>query len=253
MTYFADLTPYCYGSSRKNMLNVGWLDPSHPFPVELVEPKYLRALIICAKFPKALYRGTHRCHLDDCQTWGTEADCEGIQVRCGNGEIRVKAEDDRIYAAPTMIAHYVQVHHYQPPEIFLRAVMKLAEKIPILTPSEIKQIQELPICDCYQLILNISKIQQERMPSFNYKMHEIYAWIGHLIQEESWTKLEVAWNDMQTQRAGFTFNSRTTKVEGLLQDFARFAGDPGWHDELRDATAHIVERALSWEIRIPIP
>jgi hypothetical protein len=152
-----------------------------------------------------------------------------------------------------MIAHYVQVHHYQPPEIFLRAVMKLAEKIPILTPSEIKKIHELPICDCYQLIFKIIKIQQEKMPSFNYKMHEIYARIGHLIQEESWTKLELAWNDMQTQRAGFNFNSRTTKVEGLLQHFARFAGDPGWHDELRDATAHIVERALSWEIRVPIP
>jgi hypothetical protein len=40
----------------------------------------------------------------------------------GNGEIIVKGEDGRRYAAPTLILHYIEAHHYLPPEEFIQAV-----------------------------------------------------------------------------------------------------------------------------------
>ena len=45
-------------------------------------------------------------------------------VWLGNGEIRVTGEDGTVYAAPTMIAHYVAEHHYLPPQEFVDAVLR---------------------------------------------------------------------------------------------------------------------------------
>ena len=47
----------------------------------------------------------------------------GIDVRLGNGEIRVAGPDDLTYRAPTLIYHCVTVHDYHPPDEFIAAVM----------------------------------------------------------------------------------------------------------------------------------
>lgn len=39
-----------------------------------------------------------------------------------SGELWLEYED-RVYASPTMISHYVEVHGYRPPDEFIRAVM----------------------------------------------------------------------------------------------------------------------------------
>ncbi|MEJ7786715.1 MAG: hypothetical protein WKF96_18085 [Solirubrobacteraceae bacterium] len=44
-------------------------------------------------------------------------------VRLRNGEIRVTGEDGTVYAAPTMIAHYVAEHDYLPPQEFVDALL----------------------------------------------------------------------------------------------------------------------------------
>jgi hypothetical protein len=40
----------------------------------------------------------------------------------GNGEIRVRALDGKIYVAPVLILHYIGRHQYLPPGVFLEAV-----------------------------------------------------------------------------------------------------------------------------------
>jgi transposase len=40
----------------------------------------------------------------------------------GTSEIRVLSRDGTIYAAPTLIYHYMKIHHYKPPEEFIRAL-----------------------------------------------------------------------------------------------------------------------------------
>jgi hypothetical protein len=44
------------------------------------------------------------------------------KIDLGNGEIRVIGAS-AIYAAPTLIYHYVVAHSYQPPEEFIEAVL----------------------------------------------------------------------------------------------------------------------------------
>jgi hypothetical protein len=45
----------------------------------------------------------------------------------GNGEIRVRALDGRIYVAPVLIYHYVVSHGYLPPGEFIAAVTATAD------------------------------------------------------------------------------------------------------------------------------
>jgi hypothetical protein len=47
------------------------------------------------------------------------------EISLGNGEIRVPSENGIVYAAPTLICHYIDRHRYCPPNEFLMAVSKL--------------------------------------------------------------------------------------------------------------------------------
>ncbi|MBP7997623.1 MAG: hypothetical protein KA314_01705 [Chloroflexi bacterium] len=44
-------------------------------------------------------------------------------IQLGLSEIRVLGDDD-IFAAPTLIYHYVTAHNYRPPDEFIQAVLK---------------------------------------------------------------------------------------------------------------------------------
>jgi hypothetical protein len=47
---------------------------------------------------------------------------QGKKLLVGNGEIRVFSAEGEIFAAPTMLLHYITVHNYLPPPSFLEAV-----------------------------------------------------------------------------------------------------------------------------------
>ena len=51
--------------------------------------------------------------------------CERGQQRPGRLEIeiRVRGDERTVYAAPTLIVHYVEAHRYRPPEEFIAAVL----------------------------------------------------------------------------------------------------------------------------------
>lgn len=129
--YFPDLSPYCYLAGRRlddepllpgpppaaqpPVLNVGWLDVEHPYPVGPLPEGFLDRL---AAFGEAAHRvnqtrGMYLCGL---------CDPPALLDQAGSAEIRVVG-DGCVYAAPDLIGHYVEAHGYCPPEAFIAAVL----------------------------------------------------------------------------------------------------------------------------------
>src|SRR5215831_16890956 len=60
---------------------------------------------------------------------GLTAKCELYKREAfilGSAEIRVFGNNGHIFAGPDLIFHYMQEHHYLPPDIFVQAVMTQA-------------------------------------------------------------------------------------------------------------------------------
>jgi hypothetical protein len=151
--YFEDLTPYTYSDETAyrdedgayvrlgtdNTVNVGWLEGSMPYEEgETPEAFHEKLLEYCyTDYVVNQSKGFHPCDLPDCPLKEDahnpgEAiagkpepieEEEGERVAMfGSGELRVVGEDV-IYAAPTLIYHYVVDHQYMPPREFIDAVV----------------------------------------------------------------------------------------------------------------------------------
>ncbi|MGW2486753.1 DUF7919 family protein [Streptomyces sp. NPDC001606] len=134
MTYYRDLSPYEYWKTvwppnppenAERLLNVGWLGGGRDFPTGDCPTGFVDHLIDRASGPARLARGVHHCEFCDrrspLQVTNKES---GSTAYLGNGEIIVMAASGEIYAAPTLIIHYVIDHDYLPPVEFIEAVMK---------------------------------------------------------------------------------------------------------------------------------
>lgn len=117
--WFEDLSPYrntptarsggtLWGRRRATrVLNVGWLDDSHPFDVGDTSALFQRVLKVLAEHPV--------------QTQSAEQTCALCSGATGSGEVRV-SDGEITYVAPQLIFHYVTEHQYRPPEVFVRVV-----------------------------------------------------------------------------------------------------------------------------------
>ncbi len=122
MAYFEDLSVYTYFSHTGNKTkNVGWLDRSHQFPQATPPDDLLDLIREHCKKPTVQTFGIHHCEWCPAGT-KPQVDRVGCRVLLGSAEIRVFPEDGMIYAAPNLIYHYVSVHHYKPPDEFIRAL-----------------------------------------------------------------------------------------------------------------------------------
>jgi hypothetical protein len=128
MAYYPDLSHYVYGRTfpEAHILNVGWLSKEKPYE-RGPSPQWLGSRLrdrIAA--PVNLYRGYHACEF--CPEPSKKKLPGGIETfdypeeMLGNGEIRVRALDGKIYVSPVLILHYIDSHDYLPPEVFLDAV-----------------------------------------------------------------------------------------------------------------------------------
>jgi hypothetical protein len=127
MTAYPDLSPYEYSEhdpSRKTV-NIGWLGVGSMFNVGDSEPEFRHALLeLIAHGDVNLTRGWHRCEFCDAEP-GIEVPFESAQqgrVFLGHAEVHVLGTDGVVYAAPTMVYHYVAEHGYLPPQQFIDAV-----------------------------------------------------------------------------------------------------------------------------------
>jgi len=128
MTYFKDLTPYNYTQADQS-INIGWLSASENYIVgetSLEFKEKLRGFCLDDNVVKVM-RGFQECELCGLSSteWARMHPTYGENSKwmsIGNGEIRVIG-NAIIYAAPTLIYHYVMEHHYLPPQEFIDAVV----------------------------------------------------------------------------------------------------------------------------------
>jgi len=135
MTYFADLTPYGYRwiepHFNEKLLNVGWLDPSVMFERCSVADDLLEKLFRLSQKPVNLTRGYHHCPYQSSSTPDAHRSVPAQMklgpwtISVGSGEIRVPGTNGIVYAAPTLIGHYIQTYESCPPQEFLPAVANL--------------------------------------------------------------------------------------------------------------------------------
>lgn len=149
MAYFADLTFYTYfGGLETTAKNVGWLQRDHAFPTAVPSEETLDLLWRFCSVPVMKMRGVHLCDLCAAPQWAY-AERNGEKLLLGHSEMRAFSAESSasslrnaleqtesggliflqrspvpfsIYAAPTLIYHYVEAHRYKPPEEFLRAL-----------------------------------------------------------------------------------------------------------------------------------
>ena len=130
MTYFADLSEYTYSSADEKMINVGWLGRAKAFETGGIDDGVWDELVRLASEPANVMRGLHDCEFCDTESPVRVPSNYSIKrfASLGTGEIRVRDENGRSFAAPTLLLHYVWSHNYLPPEVFIQAVRALRER-----------------------------------------------------------------------------------------------------------------------------
>jgi hypothetical protein len=132
--YYDDLAIYKDELDRAypGVLSVGWLFPTHEFKAGTVTPMLVNALrdIICVQ------TDTFDAHVNVVRSVRTCPFCRSrIQISCGKGcdellgisEIWIPRSDGW-FAAPSMVIHYIDYHHYVPPQEFIEAALAFSTK-----------------------------------------------------------------------------------------------------------------------------
>ena len=113
MTYFPDLAPCTY-FGIPGMVAIGWLTKGKPYTQGEVSPEFLEKLKFLRnnRLIDFHFMGFHKCEF--CTEYSDSR------------ELFVPASGF-LYGAPAMILHYIEVHHYKPPEEFCLAVLECAK------------------------------------------------------------------------------------------------------------------------------
>jgi hypothetical protein len=116
MSWFPDMGTTCMIAEGDHIRAIGWLSDKQPFLVGDTPSEFLARLKeFCRRWSDGLpslawgmFLGPHQCEL-----------CRGCRA---GGNIGVPS-GDVLFAAPEMVAHYVEVHRYAPPAEFVAAVL----------------------------------------------------------------------------------------------------------------------------------
>ena len=113
MAHYVDLTPYItLKIDNPQVVAVGWIDGSHPFPTGSVDSAFLTRLRSLSREAWEPYMtpGIHFCELCPPRT------ASGSQTIWIPG-------DAQIFVSPELIIHYVERHEYRPPDRYIAAVL----------------------------------------------------------------------------------------------------------------------------------
>ncbi|MEQ8822269.1 MAG: hypothetical protein RLY93_18700 [Sumerlaeia bacterium] len=131
MAWAPDLSYYSYNLNRplKNVFNVGWLDARHDFdrgrvdPITIVKIRHIINRRECRLTRRACRCGFCAQESEQTPSNLTDARLAGSDTAPhSHGEIWVPAHGGYVFAAPSLIAHFIENHGYRPPEQFLDAV-----------------------------------------------------------------------------------------------------------------------------------
>ena len=105
---------------------VGWLSAEHEYSMGEVSTELQEKLWMCVKQRTERFdlhvnvvRGVHPCNL-----CGEEIRCSDRTTVLGMSEVWIPTEN-KWFAAPSLVAHYIAHHAYQPPQEFLYALKDL--------------------------------------------------------------------------------------------------------------------------------
>lgn len=126
MAYQEDLTFYEYWpTSYSPVLAVGWLEGDNPYTVGQVSIEFLQKLRESLSNKNNIInitRGIYECNLVALPNNANEWYKDEPYVNDPGAELHVKYQD-RYYASPTMIYEYIYKYGYQPPSIYIEALM----------------------------------------------------------------------------------------------------------------------------------
>jgi hypothetical protein len=141
VTHFVDLGPYTYYEKdiietssgwimyhpRYERTSIGWIDAPHDFARGPTPSWFADALLDIIAGPRInTMSGFHKCTFcpgpDPTVDMMIEVDHPSGPVLLGHTEIRIPARTGSMFAAPSLIWHYITAHHYQPPDEFIDAV-----------------------------------------------------------------------------------------------------------------------------------
>ncbi|MFJ7905388.1 hypothetical protein [Kitasatospora sp. NPDC096204] len=108
-------------------VNVGWLAAGHPYTEEPPSEDLVQKLAQLRRL-QGVNETMSPFHCEFCPPCDTvEANPGPLpgnrEHSDGFGEIRVPGSPGTVFAAPTLISHYVADHHYRPPQEFIDAVL----------------------------------------------------------------------------------------------------------------------------------
>jgi len=140
--FIEDLSPCTYVASSRSdcekLKAVGWLAWGHPYTereIQLPETRFVQLLrLLVDPWQPLFFMGGHECEFcpeephEDLPAYYRRHQIErdGLVVDFGANNLYVPGEGC-VYVAPSMIAHYVDVHRYEPPVAFWEAVMNCPE------------------------------------------------------------------------------------------------------------------------------
>jgi hypothetical protein len=126
IAHHPDLSPYDdLGDTPAQALRVGWISADHPFPTGDAPPGLVLALLSLVRdHPVNRVRSWEPCTICTDPPYPIVMEIEGTTLHLGDAEIRVTGEDGTVYAAPSLIAHYVAEHRYLPPAPFIDAALR---------------------------------------------------------------------------------------------------------------------------------
>jgi hypothetical protein len=126
--HFEDLSSYNYEVPLPlpGVRNVGWLSKGIPYPTGNVPSELVESLKQWATKGEAnRMRGYELCRF--CSHNGYEqmsVFCGSLQLWLGASEIWMPDGSGGIFAAPSLIIHYVEAHNYLPPTEFVEAALR---------------------------------------------------------------------------------------------------------------------------------
>jgi hypothetical protein len=119
MTGYKDLEAICDFPDRPDiaLLAVGWLSHEIEFSTGKVSRKFFDRLYELSEDPwqPFISLGLHVCELCQFQDY--------LHTAKGKSNLFIPF-NGAIYVAPELILHYINVHYYLPPEVFIEAVMQ---------------------------------------------------------------------------------------------------------------------------------
>ena len=125
MSYLQDLSVFAlFGMADARVLAVGWLSSAHSYNRGEVSAEVFARIceLLLDPWQPGTILGRHQCSLCRFTTGPSELVLrDNTTVSIGSRNLFVPA-GDVLYVAPSMVAHYIDSHEYQPPDEFIAAI-----------------------------------------------------------------------------------------------------------------------------------